>query len=349
MGKPVYFRRPCRWLSSLGSIVNMLGRRLFRLFGQGEAKVHRVSDARLVGTVVEVAPTAEIADDAVIEADVIRIGDGAVIAPGVVIKGYNTRCDVFAIGDQSYLGPGTRVLSRSFRMGDYSKLHSDILASGDGSLTIGHNCWVGQNSILNCTADLHIHDNVRIGTYSHIWTHAASGELFEGCTLFNSRPVSLERNAWLVGSVTITPGVTVAERTIVLPGSVVTRSTQPKHSYSGVPALDVTEKLDFWHPIEREDQISLLLEFINEFEQTHPNYSGKSFIVSSQDLRSHDEPGVLLFLRDYAGKGPSDCAGSVFNLSSKEYVKRSTPIEVDWMKFSVGYRIRFVPVASAKV
>jgi hypothetical protein len=34
---------------------------------------------------------------------------------------------------------------------------------------------------------------------------------------------------------------------------------------------------------------------------------------------------------------------SVFDLTSKQYVKRRSDIEVSWVKFALGYRARFIP------
>ena len=34
---------------------------------------------------------------------------------------------------------------------------------------------------------------------------------------------------------------------------------------------------------------------------------------------------------------------SIFDLNTKRYIKTRSKIEIDWIKFTVGFRVRFIP------
>jgi acetyltransferase-like isoleucine patch superfamily enzyme len=240
-------------------------------------------------------------------------------------------------------------------MGDYSQLHNRCLTSGYKEVSIGHNCWVGQNSILNSTERLTLGNNVRIGTQSQLWTHVASGELLEGCTLFGEKPLTLEDNVWVVGGAVLSPGLTLRRNSIVMTGSVLTKSTEPYHVYAGMPALDVTEKLSVWKPTDIEEKLRLIAEFVSTFVREQPRFGDYVRILDLRtkegqkelESRAHDRDTVLIVDRlpsDFVL--PSDGA-SIFDLTSKYYSKRRTEVEKQWIRFTVGYRARFVPIPMA--
>ena len=129
-----------------------------------------------------------IGDNVTIEAKTIQLGHDCTIESDTVVSSIRNTAERFVLGDYGFVGFESQILVPSFCMGDYSKIHNHALVSGYKSITIGHNCWIGQNSILNSTETLTLGNNVRIGTQSHLWTHVASGEILEGCTLLVPTP-----------------------------------------------------------------------------------------------------------------------------------------------------------------
>ena len=92
------------------------------------------------------------------------------------------------IGDNNIINDNTRIIiSGDFSAGDWNVFHNDMLIMADDHVKIGHNCWFGQNTILDGAGGLEIGNGVRVGMYSQIWTHVASGEQIEGCTFFSKR------------------------------------------------------------------------------------------------------------------------------------------------------------------
>jgi len=305
----------------------------------------------------------EVAEDAQIEAEEAVIGEGTRIEAGACIRarriligtggrleretsaqGLGAPMDVFQVGDQSLIGFATQILCPSFSMGDYSQLHNNGLHSGYKPLRIGHNCWIGQHSILNCTEQLTIGNNVRIGTQSQLWTHVASGELLEGCTLFNQIPLVLEDNVWIVGGAVISPGLRLARNSIIMTGSVLTKSTEPFHTYAGVPARDVTDKLNFWKPQTLEEKIRRMRDFVSEFVATHPGHEDRIRVAGNASEIADAHAGDVIFVGAVDDwRIAAERRVSLFDLTAKTYLKQRSPTEIDWMRWSVGYRARFVP------
>ena len=260
------------------------------------------------------------------------------------------------IGDCTFIGEKTRVLIPSIKIGDYCKVHNHALFLGTESCKIGHNCWIGEYTVLNCHGQLEIGNNVAIGGNSHIWTHVRAGEMLQGSTLCSSDPVEIEDNVWLVGNgTTIYPGVTLAEGTVVMPNSVVTKSTQPWRCYAGSPAVDITSKLNPWKPISIDEKFVMMQEFTKEFialvgglgnpESGFRCKLGRIAFVG--DLESYRTDGLhetLLITKNVRFHKRIPRRVSVFNVSTKLYTKRLGPLEIAFMRFLVPYRARFLPV-----
>lgn len=297
------------------------------------------------GENVTILPGTRIEDNVSIAAKNIYIGNDSVIEKETKIKGLGSQMSNFYLGDNAFIGFRNQILVPDFRMGDYSQLHNSGLNSGYKKLTIGHNCWIGQNSILNSTQDLIIENNVRIGTQSQLWTHAASGELLEGCTLFTEAPLVLKDNVWIVGGAVISPGLTLEKSSIIMTGAVLTKSTIEGHTYAGLPAKDVTEKMNFWKRVSISDKLEMIRNFSKTFKNLNPQYSDKIFILNDDsDISKYDRRDVILIVPEVKDFSViENTKASIFDLSSKFYIKRRTKIEIDFIKYNLGYRARFIP------
>jgi len=306
----------------------------------------------------------DISPNATLQADDIYVGQGACIEEGVQIKAKKiyigpgskiergtTICALsgtmqeFRIGDECLIGFDNQIMAPEFSMGDYCQLHNNCLNSGYNPIQMGHNCWIGQGSILNCTEKLTIGNNVRIGTNSQLWTHIASGELLEGCTMLGFKPLTIEDNVWIVGGAVISPGLVLARNSIIMTGSVLTKSTEPFHTYAGVPAKDVSDKLSFWKDVTQEDKFQMIQGFVKEFLIDRPVHEGVIHAIrsiSDEDIGLYS--GSVVVTPKFTNWQAADkCGVSVFDLSTKTYLKQRSKVEIDWIRWSVGYRARFVP------
>lgn len=297
------------------------------------------------GNDIQIRDGAYIGDDVIIESNIIDIGYDSKIEHGNIIKGLGKPMESFHLGDNCFLGFKNQILVPEFSMNDYSQLHNSGLHSGYKPLNIGYNCWIGQNTILNSTENLTIHNNVRIGTQSQLWTHVASGELLEGCTLYGTKPLELKDNVWIVGGAVISPGLLLEEFSIIMTGSVLTKSTIAKHTYAGVPAKDVTDKLSFWNDVTVEIKYEMIEKFVSEFCTEYPIYSNRIKLIddmSKVDLSILDAD-IIICKNAIDFDKYVDNSYSLFDLSAKVYSKKRSKIEIDWIRFNNGYRARFIP------
>lgn len=287
-----------------------------------------------------------LGDNVSISAQKISFGNNVKIESNTVIRSLRGDMELFSMGDESLLANDIRVLAPYVTLGDYTQVFSFSLLSGYKPLIIGHNCWVGQGAILNSAETLTLGNNVRMGG-SQIWTHVASGELLEGSNFFGEQPVTLEDNVWLMGfGHMITPGVTLGRNSVIMAGSVVTKSTEPFHTYSGVPAKDITEKVPAWKDLTHDDKFAMLQKFIAEFTDTYPQYQQYVYCYNIYDdinEQTEIKNESLIFFKQVDLRSAMNMEQSVYDLSSKSYIKRRTPIEVAWMRFINGYRARFIP------
>lgn len=290
-----------------------------------------------------------IGDSVEITSSKVYLGNNSRIEDGTKIHALKGVMESFSMGDESVLGFNSQVMVPVFKMGDYTRIFNSSLCSGYKPLTLGHNCWVGQGSILNSAETLTIGNNVRMGSVQ-IWTHVASGELLEGCKFYSEMAVVIEDNVWLMGfGHTVSPGVTIARNTIVMSGSVVSKSTEAFHTYSGVPAVDVTDKLNGWSNPTLDEKFKMLKGFVQEFVKDHPEHSTRIFCLESEagieEFLDKKEPSLIFLKEAHNVNTFIKTSHSIFDLQSKTYSKKRTDIEIDWMKFSIGYRARFIPIS----
>jgi len=249
------------------------------------------------------------------------------------------------IGDNNIINDSTRLLvgSGNVLIGDWNVFHNDVLLIGGKKLLIGHNCWFGQNTVLDGSGELTLGNGVRVGMYSQIWSHVASGELIEGCTLFAFRPTVIEDDVWLVGSCTVSSGVRIAKRTIALSQSNITKDTSPNTVYAGCPAVQ-KEKFCFYRDIAIHEKARMILEWVEEFARRDARYRVEVEGDGSRiKLLDSEENSTLVFGANGEGV-PLESAETFFDLERKTYTKRNTELERNFYRSIYGNRARFLPV-----
>jgi acetyltransferase-like isoleucine patch superfamily enzyme len=252
------------------------------------------------------------------------------------------------IGDYCTLGTGVKFVSDGgdITLGDWTTLHDRCLVLSGTGTHIGQHAWFGQHSVLDGTGGLTIGNGVRVGMYSQIWSHVAAGEQIEGCTLFGTRPVTIEDNVWLVGSCIVASGVTLGQKTVALIGSNITKSW-PAHSViAGSPAA-CKESLNFYRPIDPSEQWQFLQNWMHEIsrslkiEPISPSgHTDKIFLYASSDQQEH-----IVFAKDTQAEAYALTAyprATICTLSTKQYRKRLTDLEHNVLKALAGNKARFL-------
>ena len=108
---------------------------------------------------------------------------------------------------------------------------------------IGKNVMIGPQVVID---DVYpnfvvIEDGVSLAANDYILTHSKPLEYHQHLTESYVAPVIIKKNAWIAISVTILPGVTVGEGSIVAAGSVVTKDVPPFCMVAGAPAKVIRE------------------------------------------------------------------------------------------------------------
>jgi carbonic anhydrase/acetyltransferase-like protein (isoleucine patch superfamily) len=141
-----------------------------------------------------------------------------------------------------------------FRIGKDSLVLGDLILSGGGDwqelFSIGSRTVITGPLRVNLGAEVCIGSNVRIGhdvllvTVSH---EIGSSEL--RCGAQRLAPIVIGDGVWIASRVTILPGVTVGDGSVVAAGAVVTTNVEADCLVGGVPAklirkLDTNERSD---------------------------------------------------------------------------------------------------------
>lgn len=263
--------------------------------------------------------------DARIDADEVVIGTGTVIHPTAVLCGPSGgRARRIVLGDHCYLGESVQIRCDDFAMGDHGKLHHHGNVHGALPCRIGHNAWIGQYSILDCTGGLTIGDNCGIGAHSQLWSHIKYGDTLEGCRFLAEKPLLIGKDVWFVGHCIVSP-ITAGDRSMAMVGSVVTRDMAPNHVYGGSPAVDLTAKVGpQFAPVTVDHKLARMTELLALAAATAGvDPSSLALAATAADI--------------------TDDQRSWFVVDDRTYTKRGTAAETAFMKFLLPARAKFTP------
>ncbi|MCU0438590.1 MAG: acyltransferase [Raineya sp.] len=304
----------------------------------------------IICSIHDVSNEALIPKSARIICEKLTITRGVVIGENVSIKAR----EVY-IGDQSFIGDFTNIhLGGDLHIGEYTKIHKYGLLNGKKSINIGHNCWIGQNCILNGEENLMIGNNVGIGTYSSIWTHGYFGELIEGCNYYSVKPTIIEDDVWLVGSYnTVFPGVKIGKKAVIMGTSVITKNIESGKTFSGNPAIDITDKIKQpYIPITLDEKKYIIKAYLTKYF-TENKYNFTELIDEIQV----DGLGIIKFKYDENYSKNESVAifdniptfmnveATLFCLESKRYNKKNSKLEIMLRKILNSVVARFLPLS----
>lgn len=280
-------------------------------------------------------------DETAIIGDNVELGKFNKIGKNVVIGGFNGQDGKIILGDCNVINDNTRILAgdEGIVIGDWNVFHNNMLVMGESQMTIGHNCWFGQNTILDSSGGLKIGNGVRVGMYSQIWTHVASGELIEGCTLFGKRETVINDDVWLVGSCVVSSGVILGRKSIYLIGSNITKNTESDKVYAGNPAK-IMEKLNFYKSINIEEKYSMILQWSIDFVSINPEYN-ISEMENHFEISGPLEKYKIRVVKQETNINTENV--TIFNLENKTYNKNLSELERKFYKYLFNNKARFLP------
>jgi acetyltransferase-like isoleucine patch superfamily enzyme len=193
-----------------------------RIIAAALGKSHISSNAKVswkafVGSNVEISPGAVVRAFARLENDV-TLRQGSLVASHAVLS----RVDV---GERSFLDYGVIITGR-----------------GEGTITIGHDTYVGIYNVLDWSEEIRIGNFVHIGGPSTgLWTHTSVRQARAGLIIADSSKretgkIEIGDNCYIGGNCTIYPGVRIGEGAVVAPNSAVSEDVSPFTMVGGVPA-----------------------------------------------------------------------------------------------------------------
>lgn len=142
-------------------------------------------------------------------------------------------------------------LGKNIRIGRFSRISFYKTFSNrryQPKLYIGDNAYIGDFFTVLCTDNIIIEENVLIASYVTITSenHGISlvSELPYSKQPLESKPIKIGKGCWIGEKVTILPGVSIGEKSIIGTGSVVTKSIDNYSIAVGNPAK-VIKKYNF--------------------------------------------------------------------------------------------------------
>ena len=108
-------------------------------------------------------------------------------------------------------------------------------------LSIGNNCWIGENVWIDNLAEVKIGDNVCIsqGAMLLCGNHNYKKTTFD----LMIGEIKLEDGAWVSAKSVVCPGVTMKSHSILTVGSIATKDCEAYSIYQGNPAVKIKERV----------------------------------------------------------------------------------------------------------
>jgi acetyltransferase-like isoleucine patch superfamily enzyme len=118
-------------------------------------------------------------------------------------------------------------------------------------LKCGRSVWIGENAIVDASSGLSIGDHSTIATGVFLWSHSSvmSNLMYAnepGNAYIRREPTQVGSGCFIGGPSVVYPGVTIGDRVVVLPMSVVTRDVPDNVMVAGAPARVIRDVDEAW-------------------------------------------------------------------------------------------------------
>ncbi|MBI2145804.1 hypothetical protein HYU22_00510 [Candidatus Woesearchaeota archaeon] len=299
--------------------------------------------------------------------------------PGIQ-KGRMGTFDQLTIGVGAHIYGDSEIYALNVIFGNFLRMNSRVKIDGYKDFKAGHNVWVGSDTTLNATGGLEIGNNTGIGEKCLIWSHGYWSDLLEGSNIFTIKKTTIGDECWVAAGTSITPGVKVANRVLMLPESNVVKSIEEENVVvGGNPAKKIQkivggQTIDLAHfsPKSREEKYGYLKQVLNDFcrrfqkvdlkdgqnyttwDVLQGGYSGQLFLLLNEnkdddvvDLLSHstENKEILVF-------SPHDVGSNIstnFNYMTRTHsslLKNDGSynlLALEFIKDSNTYIAKFIP------
>lgn len=149
------------------------------------------------------------------------------------------------LGDNVKIGGSAKLTN--IKIGNNSMIDGGVKVVGPrkGKITIGKECYIGVNNVLDTSDDITIGDFVHIaGPSTGLWCHSSVQMCLNSIPLDAigrdkyrpTAPIHIKDNVYIGGNCTIYPGVTLANHSVVAPNSALNKNVKANTLVGGVPA-----------------------------------------------------------------------------------------------------------------
>ena len=189
-----------------------------------------------------------------------------------------------------------RIFTKKFDEG--AIINSPFYMEFGNHLEVGINSIIEGDCIMLNSGHIKIGDNVLIGPKTSFYTpvHPFLPEQRETWIEY-AKPITIEDNVWICGSVTITGGITIGENSIICPGSVITHDVPSNTIVAGNPAKvirKITEEdiAQYKQELAKEQNTTL-----SEKDKMEQGYWYNTFDTELIKLRQQNAPKTEAYSR----------------------------------------------------
>lgn len=119
-------------------------------------------------------------------------------------------------------------------------IKNNVIVKSPWNLTIGDDCWIGENVWIDNLDKVTIGNDVCISQGAMLLT--GNHDYTVGSMPYRNAPIVIRDGAWIGAKATVCPGVTVHENAILTVGSIATRDMERDGIYRGIPCVKIRER-----------------------------------------------------------------------------------------------------------
>lgn len=108
-------------------------------------------------------------------------------------------------------------------------------------LTVGDNCWIGENVWIDNIDKVTICSNVCISQGAMLLT--GNHDYTDPKMPYRNAPITIKDGAWIGAKAIVCPGISVGECAILTVGSIATKNLEPFGIYQGTPAQKIRQRV----------------------------------------------------------------------------------------------------------
>ena len=120
-------------------------------------------------------------------------------------------------------------------------IKNNVIIKSPWNLTIGDDCWLGENCWIDNLDKVTIGNNVCISQGALLIT--GNHDYTKVDFPYRNAPIVIEDGAWIGAKAVVAPGVRIASHSILSLGTVMTKDTEPYGIYQGNPGVKIKERV----------------------------------------------------------------------------------------------------------